>query len=341
MNRFVFIALPFILLSCDSHHEQDQTQTESPTYVWSQVATTPTLYRVESSVVYDSDSDRLILFGGRDRNWNESNDTWEYNPAENSWRRINTIGSPWKRQFHAMVYDSIGKRAILFGGYEGDEALGDLWAFDYDEARWETLPNEFAPAPRYMNGLVFDSANNSLVLFGGRIHDGNSQLQANDTWIYSLDELVWEKRTPAISPPARDHISMAYDPESGNTILFGGNGSGGTLGDTWTFDLAQNAWEKMGPDNAPSPRDHNILTYSPDLSGVLLVSVGMGETTDCCWTYRAIENTWIDISPAGKMPEGRDHMQGALTPNGLFFFGGFSGGPGGARGDFWVLKPVD
>lgn len=134
---------------------------------------------------------------------------------------------------------------------------------------------------------------------------------------------------------------MAYDVESSRSILFGGTGSGGTLGDTWTFDLAKNVWQNMGPSNAPSPRDHNILSYSPEVGGVLLVGVGFGSATDCCWTYQANENKWIDISPTGEMPDARDHMQGAFTPSGFFFFGGFSGVPDGPKGDIWVLKPVD
>ena len=134
---------------------------------------------------------------------------------------------------------------------------------------------------------------------------------------------------------------MAFDSDSRRSILFGGNGSGGTLGDTWTFDLAQIEWKNMGPDNAPSPRDHNVLTYSPKVGAVLLIGVTMGTTTDCCWYFQANENKWIDIYPTGETPDGRDHMQGVYTPNGIFYFGGFSGGPGGARGDFWVLKPVD
>ena len=60
-----------------------------------------------------------------------------------------------------MVYDPLGNRTILFGGSDGTDALGDLWAFDYDSATWVALPNVDPPTPRYMNGLVFDPANNS------------------------------------------------------------------------------------------------------------------------------------------------------------------------------------
>ena len=114
----------------------------------------------------------------------------------------------------------------------------------------------------------------------------------------------------------------------------------GILGDTWTYDYESNRWENMEPADTPSPRDHNVLVYSHEAGGVILVGNESG-STDCCWHYRAHENRWINISPATEAPDGRDHMQGASTPDGIFFFGGFSGGPAGARGDFWVLESMD
>ncbi|MBI5184222.1 MAG: hypothetical protein HZA01_00630, partial [Nitrospinae bacterium] len=45
-----------------------------------------------SRMVYDSDRDRIILFGGGERwwfDWTENhNDTWELNPATNTWTRV-------------------------------------------------------------------------------------------------------------------------------------------------------------------------------------------------------------------------------------------------------------
>ena len=51
--------------------------------------------------------------------------------------------------------------------------------------------------------------------------------------------LTWTQLSPATSPPARYSASMAYDPATGNMVLFGGIGSSGnTLSDTWSWTIA-------------------------------------------------------------------------------------------------------
>src|SRR5882724_10326970 len=41
-----------------------------------------------------------------------------------------------------------------------------------------------------------------------------------DTWIWDGDD--WAQATPSASPPARYAASMAYDPDTGSAVLFGG-----------------------------------------------------------------------------------------------------------------------
>jgi outer membrane protein OmpA-like peptidoglycan-associated protein len=70
-----------------------------------------------------------------------------------------------------------------------------------------------------------------MVLFGGE----NDSLWG-DTWTFN--GTTWTELLPATSPPARVGASMAYDPATGNAVLFGGYGSGGLLADTWTYSPA-------------------------------------------------------------------------------------------------------
>jgi hypothetical protein len=46
----------------------------------------------------------------------------------------------------------------------------------------------------------------------------------------------WTQLSPANSPSARYGSSMAYDPATGQMLLFGGSSSGGELNDTWDWD---------------------------------------------------------------------------------------------------------
>jgi hypothetical protein len=69
-----------------------------------------------------------------------------------------------------------------------------------------------------------------VVLFGGTARHG----PLGDTWTW--DGSTWTKQAPATSPPAREFASMAYDPATGNLVLFGGDNAGPrSFNDTWTW----------------------------------------------------------------------------------------------------------
>ncbi|HEY1915294.1 MAG TPA: hypothetical protein VGH27_06920 [Streptosporangiaceae bacterium] len=46
---------------------------------------------------------------------------------------------------------------------------------------------------------------------------------------------TWSQQTPATHPPARYGTAMAYDAATGTDVLFGGLGTKGALGGTWTW----------------------------------------------------------------------------------------------------------
>src|SRR5687768_9084847 len=69
-------------------------------------------------------------------------------------------------------------------------------------------------------------------------------------------------RTPA---PRADH-AMAYDPNRGETLMFGGCCAGGPLGDTWVWDGFE--WIERTPAVSPSPRHGHAMAW--DGRGILL-----------------------------------------------------------------------
>jgi hypothetical protein len=54
----------------------------------------------------------------------------------------------------------------------------------------------------------------------------------------NLDRHTWKQLSPATRPPACVGASMAYDPATGQLILFGGaiNSGRKLFGDTWTWN---------------------------------------------------------------------------------------------------------
>jgi hypothetical protein len=132
---------------------------------------------------------------------------WGQSCPPEEWQLIDPP-SPSARSFHAMAFDSLRDRTVLFG------SGADVWEFDGET--WTAISSP-GPASRMKHAMTFDSARGRNVVFGGR--DSGSYAQLSDTWEW--DGSSWEQRQAA-GPSARDFHAMAYDSARGRTVLFGG-----------------------------------------------------------------------------------------------------------------------
>jgi hypothetical protein len=170
-----------------------------------------------------------------------------------------------------------------------------------------------------------------MVLFGGGVGSGGS---LNDTWTW--DGTTWTQQSPVTSPPARYGASMAYDPATGNTVLFGGVGSGSFLNDTWTWDGT--TWTEQSPVTSPPARDGASMAYDPSTGDMVLFGGNgnpgrLGDT----WTWDG--TTWTQQSPVTSPPArvGASMAYDPSTGN-MVLFGG--AGNSGFLDDTWTYGPI-
>lgn len=114
--------------------------------------------------------------------------------------------SGWRklRMKQAMAYDSRRDRAMIFGGLDGNQILGDLQEGQFRLPRrkqiessrepmtiWWRTPklddNAPKPAPRYGHSLVYDVERDKFVLFGGF---SESHQPLNDLWQFTPAEYI-------------------------------------------------------------------------------------------------------------------------------------------------------
>ena len=215
--------------------------------------------RHDHAMAYDSVRGKIVMFGGNDSfliGW--SNDTWEYDGV--NWTQVTTASSSPKRFGHAMVYDSVRGKMVMFGGFGRNGFLDDTW--EYDGVNWTQIAPANSPSGRHAHAMAYDSVRGKVVMFGGNAGSGN---HLNDTWEY--DGVDWTQVTTASSPSARSVYAMAYDSVRGKVVMFGGY-AGGYFNDTWEYDggvppgpTAEVTAVTLATTATPSPvRDHALAT---------------------------------------------------------------------------------
>ncbi|HUU61491.1 MAG TPA: kelch repeat-containing protein, partial [Acidimicrobiia bacterium] len=206
---------------------------------WSELVPTlePFLGRYGYGLVYDSESDLLVLFGGAE--WGRTDegkhvglaDTWVFDLATRSWSEATPAVSPPGRIFPGLVYDTGSDRVVLFGGHEqlGGTVLGDTWAYDTDTGTWEEMTPAVSPPGRSGFVMWYDPAADLSFVFGGGA-DWSSwpplpwmALGGEELWGYDLEADTWTLYRIDPNPGYRLSSGVVFDPVRGEAILIGGD----------------------------------------------------------------------------------------------------------------------
>jgi hypothetical protein len=238
---------------------------------WTQLADMGPFGRMYCSMAYDDSRQRLVLFGGGvviDWSLKAQGDTWEWNGTE--WTQVADIG-PSPRAGHAMTYDTVCQRVVLFGGSHTTGAARPLDTWEWNGTEWMQIADTGPPGTESL-AMVFDSSRECLVLFNGF---GDTWEWDNDTgWVkrqdmgprgigsprmvytgehtvlfgtprtlatgqtWEWDGRLWTQRQD-IGPSGRHLHNLAHDSQRDRVVLFGGSVSGIASGDTWELAIVE------------------------------------------------------------------------------------------------------
>jgi hypothetical protein len=252
------------------------------------------------SMAYDSESNKIILFGGFGEPF-EGNEltpygeTWAYDVATNTWTEMKPASGPPENGGIDLVYDIESDRVIRFGG---QWKTNDTWAYDYNTNTW----TEMADGPKYRMGyrMAYDAESDRCILFGGLPWPPGA---FNETYAYDFNSDTWTKMEPSISPQGRNFHAMAYDPQADRVILFGGGDWDYDMDDTWAYDYNTDTWEeiKLSDGTHPGTREGHAMVYDSSADQMLLYGgmrqwggdVGGLET----WSFDYSTSTWTFLEP--------------------------------------------
>lgn len=235
------------------------------------------------------------------------------------------------RNAHAMAYDGVNSRVLLFGGADEKKVSGETWT--WTGKNWRLVSTK-GPAPRTFASMAYDSFRKRVVLFGGnRVLFGKTPSDnhfLDDTWEW--DGTRWTLMNVP-GPPARAEAAMTYDSKRGRMVLFGGYTRSDQerqfLGDTWEWDGV--SWAKAS-DQGPSPRNGSAMAFDVARARVVLFGgssrgIVSGET----WEWDG--QHWLENR--GAVTEGRFNstMTYDVIRRRVVRFGGRNGGK--PLGDTW------
>lgn len=189
--------------------------------------------RGQSSTVYDTRRQRIILYGGIGNKGDFHGDTWEWDGKR--WLQM-TDTSVGARDHHAMAYDEARGKTVLFGGINRRGSSRETWewpseTWEWDGSRWTQLAVP-GPGARVASRMVYDSKRKQVILFGGGGKDGK---RYNDTWAW--DGKNWQKISD-VGPPASGGHAMTFDRRAGVILLYlyGGTSEAEQSEDLWQWD---------------------------------------------------------------------------------------------------------
>ena len=271
------------------------------------------------SMVYDSAHDKVILFGGDDGSHDD--ETWVYNLTDNTWTNMNPSTKPSARASHSMVYDSAHDKVILFGGYDGGGWDDETWVYNLTDNTWTNMNPSTKPSARDSHSMVYDSADDKVILFGGYDAIGRN----DETWVYNLTDNSWTNMNTSHNPGARFIHSMAYNSAHDKVILFGGYDDDASDDETWVYNLTDNSWTNMNPSTSPSERRRHSMVYDSARDKVILFGGYDNTVSDNeMWAYNLTENSWINMNPSTKPSERYESsMVYDSTHDKVILFGGY------------------
>ncbi len=227
---------------------------------------------------------------------------------------------PSARTQTRMVYNARSAHMLLFGGTSAIDD-GTKLAYDLDET-WEWTGNRWvqrhpatSPSPRSVHSMVYDTARDRIVLFGGKSGTVTVAItptfsgvvlpnELNDTWIYQNNN--WSQVATPNSPPKRQLTGLTYDPIRDRVILFGGTQSvsndgktatANSLADTWEFDGTN--WTQRSTSGPALAKP--ILQYDPARNQVIMMGLDPNSAT-LMYTYDPASGSWNKITPTAVPP---------------------------------------
>ncbi len=272
--------------------------------------------RDTAGVAWNYTRNRLTVFGGGDATGNPLGDTWEWDPATNTWADVTPVTGPTARRNCALAFDPASGKMLLFGGKDGGGNLNDTWTFD--GTAWTQLtPAGALPGVRQYHHLVTRLDYGDVILCGGY----NTTVSTNylDTWRWDGATTSWVQIVTAHNPNCVFANDTAYDMLRKRIVMAGGNNSGGNpQGIISEFDSVTNDWVQRPLDSGIYKVTRYFAAYVPALGKTYKVSgqaLNANAPADKTYEFQSdVPATFTSATPGCATSAGVPELRAAVDP---------------------------
>eukprot|EP01133_Synstelium_polycarpum_P021128 gene21128-25382_t len=212
--------------------------------------------------------EEMLVFGGM-KDTSFYRNVVAYSFSTRKWHQVSSPNNahPHGRQYHGC--EVVGRRMYIFGGYDGNAHLKDMFAFDLDTLIWHNLGSTCTNFI-IRRGFVTASFNGCIYVFGGRSKNLYNSIQQ-----FNTDTMTWKEMMLSDAPSKRQFAAGILYQDS--MWVFGGQQADGNENDVHKVHLdatVKQIIKMLSADYTDSAQGHN---KKGGLIGLASVAIGLGQ----------------------------------------------------------------
>lgn len=246
---------------------------------------------------YDPVDNVFYVYGGEDSyrvsqwvtHYYFFDEFWRLWVNNGTWERINTHAPPGKLSRASMVVDTESeyRHVYLYGGQIHNGESDAIAKWNMTSKVWSVMNPPIEPLGRRNSAIAYDPVKNGIWMYGGRQNSTSQEL--DDLWFFHIDKELWEPLSgPLDNPTSRYGHSLAFNHDTGEVMVFGGDGENDP--DMHIWRIGWPGWLTVDTPTSPgSDWEYASMDYIPQMKQTVLWA-GSGKGTEI-WTYNPILRT--------------------------------------------------
>ncbi len=252
--------------------------------------------------------------------------TWMYNPLNDSWVQLQSLGGTTGAGLSRDVAMSfvVGNDAYVVGGQGSIAYFNDTWKYDAFNDVWTQV--QTFPGGGRRSGVGFTVNGKGYVALG----QASTGLK-NDCWEYNATSNTWTQKANFTGTARRLAVAFVI----GNIAYVGTGDDGVFKNDFYAFDPAANTWTARAAFGGTA----RYAAVAFTLNGKGYVGFGYDNTLSNrkdFWEYNATTNTWVQM--ANFPGTARANAVAISCPNNRAYMG--TGYDSLYRDDWWEFDPL-